>query len=61
MHDIKRVSLTHFAKTGPSVKEFMARSGHTSVTAAARYLDASDERDAEPAAKADALLDGTGF
>ncbi len=55
-HDLKRVGLTHVARTGANVRDVMFRGGHRSYTAALSYLDASEERDDELAALADARL-----
>lgn len=54
--DLKRVGLTHVARTGANVRDVMYRGGHRSYTAALSYLDASEERDDELAALADARL-----
>jgi integrase len=59
-HDLKRVGLTHVARSGANVRDVMYRGGHRSYTAALSYLDASEERDDELAALADARLNRGG-
>jgi integrase len=57
IHDIRHVSLTLVGQTGASVKDLMARAGHSTAVAALRYQHASQERDAEVADLTDSRID----
>ena len=57
IHDMRGVALTLAAMTGASVKELMARGGHTTPKAAMIYQRAAARRDAEIAARMSRMLD----
>jgi len=50
-HDLRHAGLTLVAQHGASLKELMARAGHSTVRAAMIYQHAAEERDAELAAR----------
>lgn len=57
-HDLRHTGLTEFARTGATLKEIMARGGHSDVNIAMRYQDAAAERDRALTAKLDAAIGG---
>jgi integrase len=59
-HDLRHVAGTLNAAAGATVKEAMARLGHSSPDAALRYQHAVQSRDAAIAAGVDKLLGGVG-
>lgn len=46
-HDLRHLAGTEAASAGASLREVMARMGHSSSNASLRYLKASEQRDAE--------------
>jgi len=56
VHDLRHVSLTLVARSGATLKDIMARGGHTTSDAALRYQHSGAEQDALVAAATDALL-----
>ncbi|MDP4333567.1 tyrosine-type recombinase/integrase [Curtobacterium sp. A7_M15] len=57
VHDARHIGLTLVAQSGvASLRDLMARGGHTTASAAIRYLHSSAEQDAKVAAATDALL-----
>lgn len=50
IHDLRHMHLTLFARTGATLKEIMARGGHSTPGAALIYQDLAAERDRELAA-----------
>lgn len=58
-HDLRHVAGTLNAAAGATIKEAMARLGHSSPDAALRYQHALEERDSEIADLVQGLLDGT--
>ncbi len=55
-HDLRHVAGTLNAAAGATIKEAMARLGHSSSQAALRYQHAVEERDGEIAAEIDRLM-----
>lgn len=55
-HDLRHVAGTLNAAAGATIKEAMARLGHSSPEAALRYQHALQERDGEIASAVDRLL-----
>ena len=55
-HDTRHVSLTLVARSGATLKDLMARGGHSTPDAALRYQHSGAEQDARVAALTDALL-----
>jgi integrase len=56
IHDLRHISLTLVARSGATLKDLMARGGHTTTSQAIRYQHTSAEQDAMVAAATDALL-----
>lgn len=56
VHDLRHVSLTLVARSGATLKDIMARGGHTTTAQAIRYQHSSAKQDAKVAAATDALL-----
>jgi len=57
VHDARHIGLTLVAQSGvASLRDVMARAGHTTVQASVRYLHTSPEQDAKVAAAVDAIL-----
>ncbi|HEY2950696.1 MAG TPA: site-specific integrase [Micromonosporaceae bacterium] len=57
LHDLRHTGSTWSAQTGATLKEIMARIGHSSPRAAMIYQHATRERDQAIAAALDALID----
>lgn len=60
IHDLRRTAATLAAQGGATTKELMAMLGHTTVTMAMVYQTADDARDAERAARLDAVIAAAG-
>jgi integrase len=56
-HDLRHLAGTTAASAGASIKEVMARMGHSSPDAAIRYLKASEQRDKEVAGRIQRRVD----
>lgn len=56
VHDLRHISLTLVARSGATLKDVMARGGHTTPDAALRYQHSGAEQDALVAAATDQLL-----
>lgn len=56
IHDVRHVGLTLVARSGATLKDLMARGGHSTSDAALRYQHTGQEQDARVAAATDALL-----
>jgi integrase len=57
LHDLRHTGSTWSAQSGATLKELMARIGHSSTRAAMIYQHATRERDQAIAAALDALID----
>jgi integrase len=58
-HDLRHLAGTAAATAGASVKEIMARMGHSSSDASLRYLAAAETRDREIAESIQTRIDST--
>ncbi|WP_308211366.1 tyrosine-type recombinase/integrase [Nonomuraea roseoviolacea] len=59
-HDLRHTGNTLTASAGASIRELMARMGHSNTRAALIYQHSTDERQREVARKLDALARGAG-
>jgi integrase len=59
LHDLRHAGSTWSAQSGATLKEVMARIGHSSTRAAMIYQHATKNRDQAIAAALDALIDAS--